>query len=103
MAPVVHMQSVRGEERLERDSLPLVPMAHERKAMKHVDLLLRRGARDQIDHVFDLGLRNDLRRELRGDHNNVHAACRSELKKSRAYDASAQTLSELRRAPMNST
>src|SRR5262245_4225963 len=46
IAPVVHVQSVRREECLERDSLVLLPIAHECEAMKHVDLLLRRGARD---------------------------------------------------------
>ena len=41
--------------------------------MKYVDLLLRGGARDQIDHILDLALSNDFRRVLRIDQHCVSA------------------------------
>src|SRR5262245_18938782 len=50
VAPIVHVKPVRRKECLERESLMLVPIAHEGEAMKHVDFFLRGGARDQIDH-----------------------------------------------------
>src|SRR5439155_25482468 len=62
VAPSVHVKSVRREECFERNSLVLVPMAHEGEAMKYVDLLLRGGARGQLDHMLDLALSNDFRR-----------------------------------------
>ena len=67
VTPVVHVQPVRRKECLERESLVLVPIAHEAEAMKYVDPLLRGGVRDQIDHVAGLGPSNDLRRVLRID------------------------------------
>src|SRR5262245_29467115 len=71
--PVVHVKPIRRKECLERESLVLVPIAHEGEAMKYVDLLLRSDARDQIDHVADLGSSNDLRRVLRIDQHGVSA------------------------------
>src|SRR4029078_3468016 len=36
VAPVVHMQPIRRQEYLERDAVDVMPVAHERKAVKHV-------------------------------------------------------------------
>jgi hypothetical protein len=41
IAPVVHMEPVRRKECLEWHTIDVVPVPHESKAVKHVDVLLR--------------------------------------------------------------
>src|SRR5262245_2448075 len=73
VAPVVHMQQIRRQEYLERDAVNVVPVPHEREAVKHVDVLLLGRTRNELDHVCTFRPREHLRRELRIDQNDIGA------------------------------
>src|SRR5262249_3369521 len=73
VAPIVSVKTRPREECPKRESLVLVPIAHERETMKHIDFFLLGGARDQIDHVVDLALSDYFRSVLRIDQHRVRA------------------------------
>src|SRR5207253_972309 len=68
-----HMQLVWRKECLEWNTIDFIPMPHETKAVKQVDVLLHGGARNQINHVFNFRLSDHLRRELWIDQNDIGA------------------------------
>src|SRR5262245_13334789 len=54
VAPVVHMQPIRRQEYLEGDAVNVVPVPHEREAVKHVDVLLLGRTRNELDNVCNI-------------------------------------------------
>ena len=48
VAPVVHMQLIGRDERLERHMLHIVPVAHDRETVEQIDAVRLRGAADRI-------------------------------------------------------
>src|SRR5262249_2736482 len=72
IAPVVHVQAVGDDEIVDRDRLPLVPVAHDLEAREDSDMAQRGDAPEQPDHLAGaFGAFGDLRRILRIDQNDV--------------------------------
>ena len=73
VAPVVHVQLVRRQERAERNVFGQPPVTHHGEPLEQVDVGFLGGEVDQIDHAVDVVLGDHLGRILRIDQHHVHA------------------------------
>src|SRR5262249_25076263 len=71
VAPVIHVEPIGRNKRLETDLIDIMPMPHDFEAAEEIDVFALCGRGDQRDHPLGLGLSDDLWRELRIDQDDI--------------------------------